>query len=112
MASPGKGNRECPVARTAALIGDTYILLILRDLADGPRRFGDLERSVDISPRTLTARLRQMEAEGLILRHIFAEIPPRVEYRLTAKGEALVPIVDALRRFGEQWLSPTSTPET
>ncbi len=104
MGTVRNGNQRCPVARTAALIGDTYILLILRDLSDGPRRFGDLERSVEASPRTLTSRLRQMETQGLVSRHVFAEIPPRVEYKLTAKGHALLPIVQALREFGRQWL--------
>ncbi|HBQ96061.1 MAG: helix-turn-helix transcriptional regulator [Firmicutes bacterium] len=104
MDNLGEHNRHCPVARTAALVGDTYILLILRDLSDGPRRFGDLERSVEASPRTLTSRLRQMEAEGIIVRHVFAEIPPRVEYELTTKGRALAPIVESLRQFGETWL--------
>ncbi len=105
MDSLGKHNQHCPVARTAALVGDTYILLILRDLSAGPRRFRDLERSVETSPRTLTARLRNMEAQGLIIRRVFAEIPPRVEYELTNKGLALAPIVEALRQFGETWLA-------
>jgi len=95
----------CPIARTAALIGDVYVLLILRDLADGPRRFGALEQSVGVNPRTLSDRLRRLEEEGIITRTYYAEIPPRVEYALTDKGKALLPIVEHMRRYGEQWLA-------
>jgi DNA-binding HxlR family transcriptional regulator len=97
-------NEHCPVALTARLIGDPYILLILRDLAKGTLRFGSLSDSVSVNPRTLTARLRRMEHDGLVARHIYPEIPPRVEYTLTAKGQALLPVVEALRTYGEEWL--------
>ncbi len=97
-------NEHCPVALTARLIGDPYILMIVRDLANGTLRFGSLSDSVSVNPRTLTARLRRMEQDGLIERHMFAEIPPRVEYTLTGKGRALLPVVDALRAYGDAWL--------
>ncbi|MBE3589210.1 MAG: helix-turn-helix transcriptional regulator [Firmicutes bacterium] len=94
----------CPLARTAALIGDVYVLLILRDLAAGPQRFTSLARSVGVNPRTLSNRLRRMEREGLVARRHYAEIPPRVEYSLTDKGESLLPILHMMRLWGEQWL--------
>jgi DNA-binding HxlR family transcriptional regulator len=97
----------CPVANAARLLGDRWTLVILRDLAERPLRFSELEgASGGISPRTLADRLRQMEAQGLIRRESFREIPPRVQYSLTPKGVATLPVVDALRTFGETWLSP------
>ncbi len=99
----------CPVAETARLIGDEYILLILRDLRQGPLRFTALGLSVDVNAKTLTDRLRRMELQGLVRRTMYAEIPPRVEYALTDKGQALVPIVEAMRTYGDVWLTP-STP--
>jgi DNA-binding HxlR family transcriptional regulator len=96
---------ECPVLATARIVSGKWTLLILRDLADGVRRFGELERSLKgISPRTLSCRLRSLEEEGILERRVYAEVPPRVDYRLTEKGEALVPIVDAMRRYGNDWL--------
>jgi DNA-binding HxlR family transcriptional regulator len=97
----------CPIANAARLLGDRWTLVILRDLADGPVRFTELEEnSGGISPRTLADRLRQMESQGLIERESFREIPPRVEYSLTDKGIATLPVIEALRAFGDNWLSP------
>lgn len=98
----------CPVLATARIISGKWTLLLLRDLADGPCRFSELERSLSgISPRTLSIRLRSLEEEGIIERREFAEMPPRVEYRLTAKGSHLVPIVDAMRHYGSEFLGAT-----
>jgi DNA-binding HxlR family transcriptional regulator len=95
----------CPVLATAQVVAGKWTLLMLRDLAEGPRRFSELQRSLrGISPRTLSVRLRALEEEGIIARREFAEMPPRVEYRLTEKGRALVPIVDAMREYGREWL--------
>jgi DNA-binding HxlR family transcriptional regulator len=95
----------CPVANAARLLGDRWTLVILRDLSDGPMRFSELEgTSGGISPRTLVDRLREMESQGLLTRESFREIPPRVEYSLTPKGEATLPVIEALRVFGETWL--------
>jgi len=95
----------CPVVATAQIVSGKWTLLMLRDLAEGPRRFSELERSLaGISPRTLSARLRSLEEEGILERREFAEMPPRVEYRLTEKGADLVPIVEAMREYGRQWL--------
>jgi DNA-binding HxlR family transcriptional regulator len=79
--------------------------LLIRDLAEGHSRFCELERSLSgISPRTLSLRLRALEEEGIVERHTFGEVPPRVEYALTAKGQALLPIVEDMRAYGMTWL--------
>ena len=96
----------CPVCLTAEIIAGKWTLLIIRDLASGPYRFCELERSLEgISPRTLSLRLRALEAEGIVERRTYPEVPPRVEYRLTKKGEALAPLIDQMRRYGRQWLN-------
>src|SRR5260221_3492347 len=95
----------CPIARTAEIISGKWTLLIIRDLASGVKRFNQLERSLQgISPKTLSERLRSLEEEGVILRQTFAEVPPRVEYSLTAKGHDLVAVVECMRCYGIQWL--------
>jgi len=96
----------CPVLATAQIVSGKWTLLMLRDLGEGPRRFSELQRSLcGISPRTLSTRLRALEEEGIVQRREFAEMPPRVEYRLTAKGAALAPIVQAMREYGARWLA-------
>jgi DNA-binding HxlR family transcriptional regulator len=95
----------CPVCRTADIVCGKWTLLLVRDLAEGRSRFCELERSLaGISPRTLSLRLRALEEEGIVERQTYAEVPPRVEYSLTAKGRALIPIIDGMRDYGEQWL--------
>lgn len=84
--------------------------MIIRDLAGGPRRFNALGQSVGVNARTLSDRLRRLEAEGFITRTAYAEIPPRVEYALTDKGRALLPILEEMRRFGERWGQPEGVP--
>lgn len=96
----------CPIANAARLLGDRWTLVIIRDLADGPLRFSEIEEAAGgISPRTLADRLRQMEERGLVTRESFREIPPRVQYTLTPKGSATLPVISALREFGEGWLT-------
>ena len=98
-------NSTCPVCRTAEVVCGKWTLLLIRDLADGSSRFCELERSLEgISPRTLSLRLRALEEEGIVERHTYPEVPPRVEYALTTKGEALVPLIDDMRKYGTQWL--------
>ena len=99
-----RSGQFCGVARAAALIGDVWTILLIRDLENGPRRFSELEASTGISPRVLTDRLRELLARGMVTRHMFNEIPPRVEYTLTEKGLAACPVVDALRAYGDAWL--------
>lgn len=95
---------ECPVMTAARIVSGKWTLLVLRDLEGGAKRFTELERSLSgISPRTLSQRLRVLEGEGILARHAYCETPPRVEYSLTEKGEALLPIVTAMRHWGEQW---------
>jgi DNA-binding HxlR family transcriptional regulator len=98
-------NSTCPVCRTAEVVCGKWTLLLIRDLAAGNSRFCELERSLEgISPRTLSLRLRALEEEGIVERHTYPEVPPRVEYALTEKGEALVPLIDDMRRYGTRWL--------
>jgi DNA-binding HxlR family transcriptional regulator len=97
-------DEECAVACTAEIIGSKWTAIILHDLSEGPRRFSELERSCPgISPRTLSERLRALEHEGVLSR---ASGGRRVEYTLTQKGEALLPIIEEMRRFGHAWLVP------
>jgi DNA-binding HxlR family transcriptional regulator len=82
-----------------------WTLLVIRDLAEGRSRFCELERSLEgISPRTLSLRLRALEEQGIVDRHTFPEVPPRVEYALTAKGRALLPLIEDMRTYGREWL--------
>lgn len=95
----------CPVARTAQIIGNKWTPLIVRDLAAGHRRFSELERSLHgISPKTLSERLKRLEEAHVVARQCYAEVPPRVEYSLTPKGFALLPVIDGMREFGLRWL--------
>ena len=100
----------CPIALTATLIGDRWTPLIVRDLASSCRRFSELQRSLSgISPKSLSARLRRLEEAGVVTRSCFAEMPPRVEYRLTDKGRALLTVIESMRDFGDIWLSDNNT---
>ena len=98
------GNKNCPVERTVNVIGGKWTLLILRDLFDGTKRFGELRASlIGISPKTLTEKLRALEQDGIIERKIYPEVPPRVEYSLTKRGQTLETIIEAMREWGTQW---------
>ena len=98
-------NDTCPVCATSDIVCGKWTLLIIRDLADGRSRFCELERSLaGISPRTLSLRLRALEEEGVVERDTFSEVPPRVEYALTEKGRALIPIIEDMRAYGRRWL--------
>src|ERR687883_1407365 len=104
-------NRSCPVCRTAEIVCSKWTLLLIRDLAEGHSRFCELERSLTgISPRTLSLRLRALEEEGIVERHSFGEVPPRVEYALTEKGRALLPIIQDMRAYGKRWLGADCAP--
>ena len=95
----------CPVARTAEIVCGKWTLLIIRDLATGTKRFSELERLLHgISPKTLSERLSTLEAEGVLRRRVYAEVPPKVEYSLTEKGRDLVAVIESMRVFGNRWL--------
>ena len=94
----------CPVETTLMLISDRWKVLIIRDLMDGTKRFGELKKSIgSISQKVLTSNLREMEADGLVNRKVYAEVPPRVEYTLTDTGYSLKPILDAMVEWGLEY---------
>lgn len=100
----------CPVARTAEIISGKWTLLIIRDLTYGTQRFSELERSLEgISPKTLSERLTALEAQGIVSRRTYAEVPPKVEYSLTEKGRALAGVIEEMRSYGKAWLDCAST---
>jgi DNA-binding HxlR family transcriptional regulator len=99
----------CGVTACADVLSGKWTILLIRDLADGNGRFCELERSLEgISPRTLSLRLRALEEQGIIDRKTFPEVPPRVEYTLTEKGRALVPVIESMRSYGREWLTPVA----
>jgi DNA-binding HxlR family transcriptional regulator len=103
----------CPVGCCAEIISGKWTLLLIRDLAEGSRRFCELERSLDgISPRTLSLRLRALEDNGIVERRTYPEVPPRVEYALTEKGQALVPLIEDMRAYGRRWLLEEERPKS
>src|SRR3954454_11650877 len=105
-------NDTCPVCATSEIVCGKWTLLIIRDLAEGRSRFCELERSLaGISPRTLSLRLRALEEEGVVERDPFSEVPPRVEYALTEKGRALIPIIEDMRAYGRHWLGASCASE-
>ena len=96
---------ECPVRKAMNLVGSKWKMLLLRHLRDGRLRYGELKRLLpDISEKMLIQELKELVAVGLIARHAYPEVPPRVEYELTAAGQQAMPIVDSLVAFGKQYL--------
>lgn len=97
---------SCPVATTVSLIGNKWKPLILRDIRTGAKRFSELQKSLDgISQKILTENLREMENDGLLVRTIFPEVPPRVEYSLSELGETMEPLLDAMAQWGDIYKS-------
>lgn len=94
----------CPVEVTLKLMGDRWKVLIIRDLLEGTKRFGELKKSVgNITQKVLTSNLRTMEESGLLTRKVYAEVPPRVEYTLTETGYSLKPILDTMAQWGHSY---------
>ncbi len=94
----------CPVETTLMLISDRWKVLIIGDLMDGTKRFGELKKSIgSISQKVLTSNLRSMEESGLLTRKVYAEVPPRVEYTLTETGYSLKPILDSMVEWGKAY---------
>ena len=104
MSTAAKELPACPVETPLTLISDKWKVLILRDLMPGTKRFGELKKSVgNVSQKVLTSQLREMEQSGLLIRTVYPEVPPRVEYTLTDLGRSLKPILDALWDWGEAY---------
>uniref|UniRef100_A0A831X8Q6 Transcriptional regulator n=2 Tax=Thermorudis TaxID=1649508 RepID=A0A831X8Q6_9BACT len=104
MRPPRDSLDHCPLAQTASIICDVWTPLIIRDLSKGPKRFSQLQRSVSgISPKTLSTRLKQLEQQGIIQR-LSEPASARPRYELTAKGQALVPLIRDMRAYGRAWL--------
>ena len=100
----------CPVARTLDVIGDRWTILVLRDLARGRHRYGELQDSLrGIPAAILGERLKRLEDRGMVERRFYSDHPPRAEYHLTAKGQAFIPVLVALKQYGEAW-EPLTTP--
>ncbi|MFM9265754.1 helix-turn-helix domain-containing protein [Tychonema sp. BBK16] len=105
-----KGDRaNCPVERTLEVIGGRWKVLILRELFPGVKRFNELQRAVNgITQKMLTQQLREMESDGVVHREVYLQVPPKVEYSLTALGESLKPIIDTMHEWGIQHLVTTN----
>ena len=104
---------ECPVEMTLQLIGDKWKVLIIRDLLTGTKRFSEMMRSVTgITQKVLTSNLRSMEADGLVNRKVYPQVPPQVEYSLTDTGLSLKPILDSMVEWGTEYRHSTQRNET
>jgi DNA-binding HxlR family transcriptional regulator len=97
------GTRECPIADAVELIGDRWSLLVVREIGFGVRRFTEIQRNTGAPREMLTARLRKLEESGVITRQQYSQHPPRYDYTLTEAGQALVPVLRSLRRWGERY---------
>lgn len=103
--------KQCPISKAAKLLGDIWVILIVKELLNGTKRFNQLQNALlppssqtCISSKTLTERLKMLENEGVVDRKVFAQIPPKVEYSLTKKGMAISQIIQDLKSFGEIYL--------
>lgn len=95
---------ECPVAATVQIIGSKWKLLILRNLSARPWRFNELRKDLDgISQKVLTDSLRSMEEDGIVIRTVYPEVPPRVEYSLSELGQSMWPILEAMQEWGNNY---------
>jgi len=96
----------CPVAKTLELVGERWTLLVVRDLLRGPKKFQDLQASLDVAPGILSERLKVLEEHGIVARGFYSDHPPRAEYALTARGRDLRPVVGALAVWGSRYIHP------
>ena len=94
----------CPYVTAQQLLAGKWAILILQKLSEGPKRFGELQKQIDITQATLATQLKTLEAEGLIHRELFPEVPPRVEYSLTEIGQAFKPVLDSIEVWGNQYI--------
>jgi len=102
-ALPKVSDTLCPVARSQAVIGDRWAILLVRELFMGNRRFDSLLTQSQATPQMLSTRLKQLEADGIVQRNRYMDKPPRYEYELTEMGRAFYPVILALREWGETW---------
>src|ERR1700753_3731026 len=103
------GVRPCKIADALEMIGDRWSLLVIREIVFGSRRFNEIQEHTGAPRQILTARLRKLEAGGVIVRHLYGERPDRYEYVLTEAGEALAPVLRALREWGERYAPDRET---
>ena len=104
-----KKTKLCSVEATLSVIGGKWKPLILHELLQGTRRFGELGRAIPCAaPQMLTQQLRELEADGIIHREVYAEVPPRVEYSLTEYGQTLFPLLTAMHEWGKDFLKRES----
>lgn len=106
------GDTVCPIARSLAVVGDRWTVLILRELFLGVKRFEEFQAQTAMSSHLLSTRLKRLEGDGIVSRHLYCERPPRYEYRLTSKGLDLYPLLLILKSWGEKWggLEPEAEP--
>lgn len=91
---------NCGLDRTIQIIGSKWTVAIIYELMGGTKRFGELQHSLGVSPRTLSARLRELEGESIIQKKVYAQVPPRVDYKLTSRGRSLSRVVEDMRLWG------------
>lgn len=100
----------CTAARAAEIFGDAWMMMILREMFLGSRRFDDLQRLTGASPATLSQRLKRLESVGVLRRETYQDNPPRYEYRLTAMGRDLWPVIVSMKAWGDRWLGSGEAP--
>lgn len=110
MNPPMEDDSLCPIVHSTGLVGDRWSILIVRELLMGNGRFQDLQAQTGATSQMLSARLKRLEADGLVERQSYSQKPIRYEYRLTPKGVHLMPVILALRTWGEQWVKPEGSP--
>lgn len=94
----------CPFVTAQKLLQGKWAILILHALSEGTKRFNELERDIQITHATLSSQLKYMEKEGLVHRTVYPEVPPRVEYSLTAMGRRFAPVLDSIQMWGEEYI--------
>ena len=94
----------CPYVTSQQLLSGKWVILILHQLSSGPKRFGELQQSIDITQATLSSQLKTLQKEGLVNRKIYPEVPPRTEYSLTDIGRSFQPVLDAIEKWGYQYI--------
>ncbi len=112
MGRAALSSQTCTIARAAALVGDEWTIMILREMFLGTRRFDDFLRQTGMSSHLLSQRLKKLEIAGIVRRTAYSQRPPRYEYRLTEMGRTLWPVVISLKQWGDRWLCDGETPVT